>query len=178
MNMLHVPTITKNLVSVEQIFDQEMQVGSPTLRASSRKKSKSSRKGVGEGGCSSSTQMMSEPHCLRKDRKSSRISTYGRSGCPRQLLEAIELQPKQMVFGLPKFTGRKAKICEASQLGKQHRLPFPQRVNLKSEQDRLDTFGCMGTDTECIKSWRESIFCLFHRQLQLAHMDLPHRKEA
>ena len=32
-----------------------------------------------------------------------------------------DLQSKQVVFGLPKFSGRKAQICEAYQLGKQHR---------------------------------------------------------
>ena len=31
-----------------------------------------------------------------------------------------DLQLKQVVFGLPKFSGRKAQICEAFQLGKQH----------------------------------------------------------
>ena len=35
-----------------------------------------------------------------------------------------------MVFGLPKFSGRKAQICEACQLGKQHRLPFPNNLDL------------------------------------------------
>ena len=39
-----------------------------------------------------------------------------------------DLQSKQVVFGLPKFSGRKAQICEACQLGKQHRLPFPKRA--------------------------------------------------
>ena len=29
-----------------------------------------------------------------------------------------DLQAKQVVFGLPKFSGRKAQICEACQLGK------------------------------------------------------------
>ena len=31
-----------------------------------------------------------------------------------------DLQSKQVVFGLPKFSGRKPQICEACQLGKQH----------------------------------------------------------
>ena len=40
-----------------------------------------------------------------------------------------DLQSKQVVFGLPKFSGRKAQICEACQHGKQHRLPFPNEGN-------------------------------------------------
>ena len=40
-----------------------------------------------------------------------------------------DLQSKQVVFGLPKFSGRKAQICEACQLGKQHQLPFPNEHN-------------------------------------------------
>ena len=31
-----------------------------------------------------------------------------------------DLESKQVVFRLPKFSGRKAQICEAFQLGKQH----------------------------------------------------------
>ena len=40
-----------------------------------------------------------------------------------------ELQAKQVVFGLPKFSGRKAQVCEVCRLGKQHRLPFPCELN-------------------------------------------------
>ena len=36
-----------------------------------------------------------------------------------------DLQKKQVVFGLPKFSGWRAQVCEACQLLKQHRLPFP-----------------------------------------------------
>ena len=47
-----------------------------------------------------------------------------------------DLQSKQVVFRLPKFSGRKAQICEAFQLGKQHRLPFPNERN--RSQNKLD----------------------------------------
>ena len=40
------------------------------------------------------------------------------------------------MFGLPKFSGRKAQICEACQLGKQHRLPFPNERN--RSRNKLD----------------------------------------
>ena len=51
-----------------------------------------------------------------------------------QLLQ--DLQLKQVVFGLPKFSGRKTQICEASQLGKEHRLPFPNERN--QSRNKLD----------------------------------------
>ena len=47
-----------------------------------------------------------------------------------------DLQSKQVVFGLPKFSGRKAQICEAYQLGKQHQLPFPNKRN--RSRNKLD----------------------------------------
>ena len=47
-----------------------------------------------------------------------------------------DLQSKQVVFELPKFSGRKAQICEACQLGKQHRLPFPNERN--QSRNKLD----------------------------------------
>ena len=55
-----------------------------------------------------------------------------------------ELQAKQVVFGLPKFSGRKAQVCEACQLGKQHRLPFHNEQNWslnKLELIHLDVWG-------------------------------------
>ena len=40
-----------------------------------------------------------------------------------------ELQVKQIVFVLPNFSGRKAQVREAYQLGKQHRIPFLNEQN-------------------------------------------------
>ena len=45
--------------------------------ASLKKKGRSLRTGTEKGGCSSSTPMKSEPHCLRKERRSNWASTYG-----------------------------------------------------------------------------------------------------
>ena len=64
MNVLHVPTITKNLVSVRQIVDTRgCRSGLRTLGASSRKKVESLRKGAETGGCSSSTLLTVAPQC-------------------------------------------------------------------------------------------------------------------
>ena len=76
MNLLHVSTITKNLESVGQIIDQGIQVRF-TLGASSKKKARSSRKGVEKGGCSSSTRMTLATHYFPKDRRSNRTSSCG-----------------------------------------------------------------------------------------------------
>ena len=40
-----------------------------------------------------------------------------------------EFQEKQVVFGLQKFSDQKAQVCEAFQLGKKHRLHFPNEKN-------------------------------------------------
>ena len=40
-----------------------------------------------------------------------------------------EMQTKNIVYGLPKFTGRNGQVCEACELGKQNQLPFPNEQN-------------------------------------------------
>ena len=47
-----------------------------------------------------------------------------------------ELQLKQVVFRLPKFSGRMGQICEACLFREQHRLPFPNEKN--QSRNRLD----------------------------------------
>ena len=47
-----------------------------------------------------------------------------------------EIQSKDIIFGLPNFSGRNGQVCEACQLGKQHRLPFPNERNRR--WNRLD----------------------------------------
>ena len=51
---------------------------------------------------------------------------------------------KQVVFSLSNFSGRKAQVCEAYQLGKQHRLPLPNEQNRshnKLDLIHLDVWG-------------------------------------
>ena len=45
-----------------------------------------------------------------------------------------DMQSKQVVFGLPKFSGQKGRTCEACQLGKQRQLPFPNECNRSSNK--------------------------------------------
>ena len=63
MNVLHIPTITKNLVLIGYIVDQGMQVRLTYLGASSKKRTKSLCKDADMGGCSSTslTLTKSEP---------------------------------------------------------------------------------------------------------------------
>ena len=80
MNVLHIPTITKNMVSVGQIVDKGMVVLFTHLRCFIEEEGRVIAQGRREGGCSSSTLLMVTPQCSRKDKKSSRTSTYGTSG--------------------------------------------------------------------------------------------------
>ena len=70
MNVMHVLTITK-------IVDQGMQVRFTHLRCFIEYEAKRSRKGAKKGGYLSSRRTKSEPLCLQKGKRTSRISTYG-----------------------------------------------------------------------------------------------------
>ena len=48
----------------------------------------------------------------------------------------LEMQMKNIVFSLPRFSGQNGHVCEACQLGKQHRLPFCNEHN--QSQNPLD----------------------------------------
>ena len=77
-NVVHVPTITKNLVSVGQIVDQGMEVWFTHLGCFIKEKGKVIAKGRRGGLASKRTKL--KPLCLRKGKRSSRISTYGTRG--------------------------------------------------------------------------------------------------
>ena len=47
-----------------------------------------------------------------------------------------ELQTKNIIFCLPKFSGRKGQVSEACQLEKEHRLPIPNERN--QSRNRFD----------------------------------------
>ena len=80
MNVLHIPTITKNLVSVRQIVDQGMQVRFTHLGCFIEEEGRVIAQGRRDGRSSSSTLVTMAPQCSQRDKKSSRISTYGTSG--------------------------------------------------------------------------------------------------
>ena len=88
-------------------------------------------KGAETGGCSSSTPLTVAPQCSQRD-----IDLWQKRIGQVNYQPLQDLQSKQVVFGLPKFSGRKAQISEACQLGKQHRLPFPNERN--RSRNKLD----------------------------------------
>ena len=94
MNMLHVPTITKNLVLVGQIVDQGMEVRFTHL------------------GCFIEEEGRVIAHAD--------INLWHKRIGHVNYQRLQDLESKQVVFRLAKFSGRKAQVCEACQLGKQH----------------------------------------------------------
>ena len=80
MNVLHIPIITKNMVSVGQIVDQGMEVRFTHLWCFIEEEGRVICKGAETGGCLSSTPLTVAPKCSRKDKKLSRISTCSTSG--------------------------------------------------------------------------------------------------
>ena len=119
MNVLHVPTITKNLVSVGQIIDQGMQVRFTHLRCFIEEEGRVIVQGRRDGRMFildftySGTTMFVKGQKVESD-----IDLWHKriGHVNHQWLQ--DLQSKQVVFGLPKFSGRKAQICEPCQLGK------------------------------------------------------------
>ena len=133
-NVLHVPTITKNLVSVGQIVNQGMQVRFTHLGCFIEEEGKVIAQGRQEGRMFILETKKSEWKCLKKGKSSSWTLTYGTSGSAMSTSHRFEnanfswlreMQTKNIVIGIPKFSGRKGQVYEACQLGKHHRLPFP-----------------------------------------------------
>ena len=123
MNVLHILTITKNLVSVKHIVDQGMEVRFTHLGCFIEEEGRVFVQGHRDGRMFILDSTDGGTTMFAKGEKDIDLwhKRIGHVNC--QWLQ--DLQSKQLVFGLPKFSGRKAQICEACQLGKPHRLPFP-----------------------------------------------------
>ena len=98
MNVLHIPTITKSLVSFEKIVDQGMHVRFMHLKCFIEEEGRVIVQGRLKGGCSSSTLMKLEPRCLRKGKRSSWISTYGTSGLAMSTSHSFEKCRQKILF--------------------------------------------------------------------------------
>ena len=137
MNVLHVPTITKNLVSVGQIVDQGMQVRYTHLGCFIEEEGQIIAQGRQEGRMFILDTNDIGPAMFAKGQKvESDIDLWHTRIGHINYQRLQDLQSKQVVFGLPKFSGRKAQICEAYQLGKKHRPPFPNERN--RSRNKLD----------------------------------------
>ena len=142
MNMLHIPTITKNLASVGHIVDREMQVRFMHLGCFIEEEDRviaQGRRGgrifildTSDGG----TAMFAKGQKVESD-----IDLWHKRIGHVNYQRLQDLQTKQVVFGLPKFSGQEAQICEACQLGKQHRLSFPNESN--QSKNKLDLIHSM-----------------------------------
>jgi hypothetical protein len=132
MNVLHVPTITPNLVSIGQIVDQGMQVRFTHLGAFIEQEGRSIARGRREGRMFILDRTEDGPDAAlfaKAQKTMSDIDLWHKRIGHVNFQRLQDLQTKQVVFSLPKFSGRTAQICEACQLGKQHRLPFPDDRN-------------------------------------------------
>ena len=109
-NVLHVPNIAKNLVSVGQIVDQGMQVKFNKAGCFIEKHGRLIARGKREGRMFTLDVDM--------PRITSVMFSHGRIGhINLQMLQ--NMLKRNVIGGLPKL-----KVCEACQLGKQNRQPF------------------------------------------------------
>jgi hypothetical protein len=132
MNVLHVPMIMQNLVSIGQIVDQGMQVRFTHLGAFIEQEGRIIARGRTEGRMfildrtddGLDTALFAKGQKTKLD-----IDLWHRRIGHVNFWRLQDLQTRKVVVGLPKFSGRKAQICEACQLEKQHRLLFPNDRN-------------------------------------------------
>ena len=114
MNVLHVLTITKNLVLVGQIVEPEMQVRFTHLGCFIEEEGQVIAQGRKDGRMfildtnDVGTTMFAKGQKVESD-----IDLWHKRIGHINYQRLQNLQSKQIVFGLPKFSGRKAQICEA-----------------------------------------------------------------
>ena len=130
LNVLHVPTITKNLVSIRQIINQEMQVQFTHLGCFIEEEGKVIAHWHQEGRMFIlNTNEVGTAMFTKGEKVESNTDLwhkwFGHVNFPR----LCEMKTKNIIFGLPKFNGQNSQVCEACQLRKQHGLPFPNERN-------------------------------------------------
>jgi hypothetical protein len=122
MNGLHVPTITQNLVSIGQIVDQGMEVWFTHLGAFIEEEGRIIARGrrYGRMFILDRTDDGPDTALFAKGQKAeSDIDLWHKRIGHINNRRLQDLQTRQVVLDLPKFSGRKAQICEACQLRKQ-----------------------------------------------------------
>ena len=127
-NVLHVPTITKNLVSVGQIVEQGMQVRFNNEGCFIEKDGRLIAKGRRDGRLFilDSNEVKSAMYAKGLKTETNIELWHKRIGHVN-LQRLRGMQSKGVVIGLPAFESKRVdRVCEACQLGKQHRLPFPK----------------------------------------------------
>ena len=116
---MHIPIITKNLASVGQIVDQGMQVWFTHLRCFIEEEGQIIAYGHQKGRMfilemnDVGTTMFAKGKKIKSD-----IDLWHKRIDHVNFQRLQELQAKQVVFGLPKFSCLEAQVCEVCQLGK------------------------------------------------------------
>ena len=131
-NVLHVPTITKNLISVGQIVEQGMQVRFNNDGCFIERGDQVVAHGRREGRMFilASTEVKSAMFAKGLKVESDLNLWHKRIG-HINLQKLQNMQSKGVVLGLPNFTTKEITgICEACQFGKQRRPPFPKEQHM------------------------------------------------
>jgi hypothetical protein len=116
MNVLHVPTIMQNLVSIGQIIDQGIEVRFTHLRAFIEEEGRIIARGRRDGRIFilDYTDDGPDTALIAKGQKAeSDIDLWHKRIGHVNYQRLQDLQTRQVVLGLPKFSGHKAQICEA-----------------------------------------------------------------
>ena len=130
MNVLHVPTITKNLVSVRHMVDEGMHVRFTHLGYFIEEEGKVIAHGHREGRMFIlNTNEVGTVLFVKGQKVELDIDLWHKQFGHVNFLRLCEMQTKSIVFGLRKFSGRNCHVCKACQLRKQHQLSFPNKRN-------------------------------------------------
>ena len=114
MNVLHVPTITKNMVSVGQIVDQGMYVRFTHLGCFIEEEGEIIAQGRrDERMFILNTNDIGTALFAEGQKVESNIDLWHKRVGHVNYQRLQDLQSKQVVFRLPKFSGQKVQICEA-----------------------------------------------------------------
>ena len=131
-NVLHVPTITKNLVSVGQIVEQGMQVRFNQGGCFIEKEGRLIARGQKEGRMFilESNEVKSAMYA-KGLKPNTDIELWHKRIGHINLQKLKAMQSKGVVIGLPTFKEKEIEgVCEACQFGKQHRHPFSKEMNV------------------------------------------------
>ena len=131
-NVLHVPTITKNLVSVGQMVEQGMQVQFNQEGSFIGKEGRIIVRGRREGMMFILDSHEIKSAMFAKSTKAdSDIELWHKRIGHINLNKLKAMKSKGVVVGLLTFKEKEIEgVCEACQFGKQHRYPFPKERNV------------------------------------------------
>ena len=127
-NVLHVLTITKNLVSIGQIVEQVMQVRFNNEGCFIAKDGRLIARGWREGRMFILNSNEAKSSMYAKGLKTeTNIELWHKRIGHINSQRLFAIQSKGVIVRLPPLVSKRVdRVCELCQLGKQHRLPFPK----------------------------------------------------